>query len=358
MKIDLATLCITPNRSIRQAISQMEVDRLGIVLVVDSQRKLLGTVTDGDIRRALLANLSLDRPVNALLERKAGSRYARPITAPEGTDRDSLLKILQQHNILHLPLVDHEQRVVGLVTKDEFFPAQESAPEAIIMAGGAGIRLRPLTNEIPKPMLPVGDQPLMEHTLEQLRSAGIRHVNVTVHHKSEKITEYFGDGHKFGVDISYVNEDKPLGTAGALGIMGTPAETTLVINGDILTQVDFRAMLTYHREQQADITMAVQIHDVQVPYGVVECDGPVVRAISEKPTLKQFINAGIYLLEPAVYPLIPSGKRFDMTDLIQRLLTDNRLVAAFPIREYWLDVGDLAGYERALEDVKSWNAEQ
>lgn len=354
MHTDLTQLSVAPANSIKQAIVQMEVGRFGIVLVMDSDRRLLGTITDGDIRRALLANLPLDEPVTVLLESKASSPYAQPITAPKSADRDTMLQILQRHNILHLPLVDSEQGVVALVTMDDFLPAKESPLDAVIMAGGEGTRLRPLTDELPKPMLPVGDQPLMEHTLEQLRSAGIKHVNVTVHHKSEKITEYFGDGHGFGMDITYVNEDRPLGTAGALGLMEAPKETMLVINGDILTQVDFRAMLAYHREQQADLTVAVQRHDMMVPYGVVECEGATVLSLSEKPTINLLVNAGIYLLEPTVHRFIPIGERFDMTDLIQRMLAESCRVAAFPISEYWLDVGQPANYQQALEDVKNW----
>ncbi len=355
MYTDLISLCTAVTGSIKQAIAQMEVNRIGIVLVVDSERRLLGTVTDGDVRRALLANLPLDEPVNTLLERKAGTRYSQPITAPEDADRKTLLETMRYHNILHLPLVDREQRVVALVAMEEFLAGTTPPMEAVIMAGGQGVRLRPLTDEMPKPMLPVGDQPLMERTLEQLRSAGIKRVNVTVHHKSDKITEYFGDGRAFGVDISYVNEERPLGTAGALALMDPPQETMLVINGDILTQVDFRTMLAYHREQHSDLTVGVLRQDLQVPYGVLECEGANVQNFSEKPVLSFLVNAGIYLLEPSVHGFIPFGQRFDMTDLIQRLLEEDRRVTAFPISEYWLDVGQLADYKRAMEDVKNWN---
>ena len=354
MHTDLTTLCVGPESSVHQAIAQMDVSRIGIVLVVDAEQKLLGTITDGDVRRAVLANFDLDKQVQALLALKEGSRYAQPITAPAEADRAILLHLLQQHNILHLPLVDKDQRVVALVTRDELAHEEGPPPRAVIMAGGRGGRLLPLTEELPKPMLPVGDRPLMEIIVEQLRAAGIRHVNMTVHHKSDKITQHFGDGREFGVEISYVTEDRPLGTAGALGLIELPQETVLVINGDILTQVDLRAMLAYHREHQADLTMAVQRYDLQVPYGVVECEGVYVRGLAEKPLFNFFVNAGIYLLEPAVYTFIPNGKPYDMTDLIQRLLDEGRTVAAFPIREYWMDIGQPADYEQAQKDVQNW----
>ena len=354
MHTDVKRFCITKDASIQEAVARAESNRLGIVLVVDDGQRLIGTITDGDVRRAILANISSDEPVGVLLASKAGTSYARPITAPVETDSNTLLHVLQQNAILYLPLVDQEQRVVALVTLDEFVAKQEPPLQAVIMAGGAGVRLRPLTDEMPKPMLPIGDRPLMEFTVRQLRDSGIKHLNVAVHHKSEKITEYFGDGREFGVDISYVTEDRPLGTAGALGLMEPPQDTMLVINGDILTQVDFRAMQAYHREQKADITVAVQKYELQVPYGVIECEGTQVRGLSEKPIYKYFVNAGIYLLEPMVYKFIPNGQRYDMTDLIQRVVEEGRMVVAFPVKEYWIDVGQKQDYQQAQEHAKKW----
>lgn len=354
MYTDLTHLSIGPETSIHGAITQMEGNRIGIVLVVDTDRKLLGTITDGDVRRAILANVDLDQPVSVILARKTDSPFAKPITAPANAPRSTFLELLKQHGIHHLPLVDDQQRVVALVTLDEFAPEQPPAMRAVIMAGGMGIRLRPLTEELPKPMLPVGDQPLMERIVNQLRDAKISNVNVSVHHESEKITQHFGDGTEFGVQISYVTEDRPLGTAGALGLMAPPQETVLVINGDILTQVDFRAMQAYHQEHNAELTVAVHQYELQVPYGVVECEEARIRQVSEKPMLKFFVNAGIYLLEPSVYQFIPNGERYDMTDLIQKLLDEGRSVVAFPIREYWSDIGEHSDYQQAQEQVKRW----
>jgi dTDP-glucose pyrophosphorylase len=335
----------------------MDRSRLGVVLVVDEERRLVGTITDGDVRRAILAKVSLETSVAALLTRKAGTKYARPITAPMGQDPAVYLSLLKQHSILHLPLLTEEQRVAGLVTRDDFLPDEQDLPlHAVVMAGGAGRRLHPLTEEIPKPMLPVGDRPLLELIIGQLREAGVRHVKLSTHHKPEKIEAHFQDGRQFGVELSYVTEDRPLGTAGALGLHDPPASTTLVMNGDILTQVDFRAMLRYHKEHEADFTVAVRHYELKVPYGLVECDGSHVRSLSEKPLVSSFVNAGIYLLEPSVYRFIPKGERLDMTELIQRLLNAGRTVVSFPIREHWLDIGQLEDYAQAQEAAKQWEA--
>ncbi len=356
MYTDLTMFCVKGHQALREVVTQMDANRLGIALVIDEDGRLMGTVTDGDVRRAMLANIDPSQPARDLLARKVGTRYERPLTAPIGKDGGIYLNLLKQHNLLYLPLLDEEGRIAGLVTLDEFLPDQTLSLQAVVMAGGSGRRLRPLTDDLPKPMLRVGEQPVLEIIIAQLREAGIRQVKVTTHHKSEKITEHFGDGRGFGVELSYAEEDHPLGTVGGLGLLEAPKETTLVINGDILTQVDFRAMLVYHREHQAELTVAVRQYDLKVPYGVIECDGSTVRRVNEKPVLGFFVNAGIYLLEPSVYRLIPNGQRFDMTDLIQRLLDEGRLVISFPIREYWLDIGQPADYAQAQQGIKSWTA--
>ena len=353
MIVELERFLVAPDSSVREVIACIEGNLKGIALVVDKGRRLIGTVTDGDIRRTILAGTSLDVPVSELLARKADSPYPEPVTARIGAECAALLQLMQERVIRQVPLLDDDGRVAGLVTMDELLPDQALPLQAVIMAGGFGTHLRPLTEELPKPMLPVGDRPLMELIIEQLRQAGIRRVNVATHYLSEKIIEHFGDGHNFGVELSYVTEDRPLGTAGALGLMETPQEPLLVINGDILTRVDFRAMLAYHQEHGADLTVAVRKYDLNVPYGVIESDGVFVRGLAEKPSLSLFVNAGIYLLEPSVHHYIPHDQRFDMTDLIQRLLDEGRPVVSFPILEYWLDIGHHADYAQALEDVKN-----
>lgn len=352
MRTDLEKLCIDLTGTLRNAVSVLDQNRIGIVLVVDAQQHLIGTITDGDVRRAILANLDMDGPLTAVLERKAGTPVARPITAQPGEEPSSYLELLQNHKIQNLPILNKDGRVVGLVTRDEFFSNSILPLQAVVMAGGLGTRLRPLTEDIPKPMLPVGDRPLMEIIIEQLRDAGIQRVNIATHHKSERITSHFGDGRQFGIEVRYVAEDRPLGTAGALGLMEPPQNTLLVINGDILTEINFRSMLDYHREHAADVTVGVRKYDFKLPYGMVQCEGAVVRGLTEKPLLECFVNAGIYLLEPTVHQFIPNGTNFDMTDLIETLLEHDRHVVAFPILEYWLDVGQHDDYARAQADIK------
>ncbi|PYS03037.1 MAG: nucleotidyltransferase [Acidobacteria bacterium] len=350
---DATQFCVRQERSIREVVAQMDKTRIGIALIVDEHQKLVGTVTDGDIRRATLANTDLDQAVSELCKGKAGSKFAKPITAPISADSATCLHLLQEHSILHLPLVDEAGRAAGLAKLSDFVPDDNPRLTAVVMAGGLGTRLRPLTNNTPKPMLPVGDKPLMEITLERFKAAGISRVNIMTHYKAQQITEYFGDGSNHGVEINYVAEDRPLGTAGGLGLLERPDETLLVINGDILTQVDFRAMLTFHREHKASLTAGVRRHQVEVPYGVMDCDGVMVRRVREKPILNFFVNAGIYLLEPVVHSFIPVDKPFDMTDVIDRLIQADRSVVGFPIHEYWLDIGQTIDYERALNDLKT-----
>lgn len=352
MHTDVSAYCVGPDNSVHEAIRRMDATRRGIILVVDTERRLVGTVTDGDIRRAVLNNTDLNEPVRVLLKQKEGTRFATPLTAPVDADQSTLIVLFRRYDIRHLPVVDENQHVVGLVTLDECVAAPTPL-KAVIMAGGFGQRLGSLTEETPKPMLSVGGRPLMELIIEQLRSVGIHDIHITTHHKSEKITEHFGDGQEFGVRLSYITEEKPLGTAGALGLMQLPTETTLVMNGDILTEVDFKSMLAYHREHNADLTMAVRKYELHLPYGVVECDGPSVRQLTEKPAMAFFVNAGIYLLEPGVYEFISPKKRLDMTELIQSLIAAGRLVSSFPIREYWIDIGEYADYEKAQEYMKA-----
>ena len=343
---------VAPDATIRQTMSVINEFFIGIALVVDEARHLLGTITDGDIRRAILAGDGFDVLISELLTRKSGSPYPQPVTAPIGTEPAALLRMMQERVVRQIPLLDEAGRVVDLATLEDLLPREPLPLQAVIMAGGYGTRLRPLTEELPKPLLLVGDRPLMEFTIERLRQAGIRRINVMTHYLAEKIINYFGDGKSWGVELNYVTEDHPLGTAGALGLMEEPDEPLLVINGDILTRLDFRAMLSFHREHGADLTVAVWHYELKVPYGVMECDGPFVRLVREKPNLSFLVNAGVYLLEPSVHHYIPNGERFDMTDLIQRLLEEKRRVVSFPVIEYWLDIGQGADYKQAQEDAQ------
>ncbi len=348
---ELANFAVGMNHSIRDVMERIDRNAKGIALVLDDSRHLIATVTDGDIRRAMLAGLDLDLPVGELLARRAPLPGHGPVIAALGTPDATLLHMMNKHVVRQIPLVDQEGRVADVALLSELVKEYELPLRAVVMAGGYGTRLQPLTDELPKPMLPVGDRPLLELIVEQLREAGIRKVNLTTHYKGEVIANHFKDGQDFGVEIRYVKEDQPLGTAGALSLLEHSDEPLLVINGDILTRVDFRAMLNFHREHEADLTIAVRQYEFNVPYGVVETDGVAVKAFCEKPVVRQFINAGIYLLNPSVCRLIPKLQAYDIPDLVERLLKECRSVVCFPIREYWLDIGKGDHYDQAKADI-------
>src|SRR6266567_2541754 len=227
---ELQALCMPLSGTIRDSVACVDRGGRGIALVVDDQRHLLGTITDGDVRRAMLMAIDLDSPVGLLLERKAGSPYPKPLTSPVGTDSERLLQMMKEQVIYQIPLLDDQERVVDLVTWGELIPNEDLPVNAVIMAGGLGLRMRPMTEDLPKPMLPVGGRALMEHIVQQLQQVGIRQVSVATHFMPEKIVEYFGDGRAFGVELNYVNEDQLLGTGGALGLLPTPLQPLLVIN--------------------------------------------------------------------------------------------------------------------------------
>ncbi len=347
---DIAAVCLQPGATIRRAMEAIDRLATGIALVVDGDGRLIETVSDGDIRRAILAGYPLTKPVSELAT-LAGRPSIVPFVAPASTSRAALLELMARTKLLQIPLVDAEGRVVDLALLKQLSLEPERPIEAVIMAGGFGKRLRPLTEDVPKPMLPVGGRPLLEITLEQLRLAGIRSVTVTTHYLPEKITGHFGDGSRFGVDIRYVQESKPMGTAGALSLLERAEEPMLVVNGDVLTDLDYRAMRQFHAENRAAATVAVAPHEIQIPYGVVEHDGSVVTGISEKPVIRHFVNAGIYLIEPRATKLVPRDAVFNMTDLVERLVRAGERVVVFPVREYWVDVGQHADYQRVQQDI-------
>jgi dTDP-glucose pyrophosphorylase/CBS domain-containing protein len=350
---DVANLFINLESSIREAIECIDGSgRVSIALIVDDAQRLIGTITDGDIRRGILAGLSMNDPVSRLMPIKAQLPRPPLVTAPVDTDPIDFLSIMRENAVKQLPLIDADGRIVDIVILSELLPAPKLPLQAVIMAGGMGTRLKPLTDNIPKPMLSVGGRPIMELILETLQHAGVERVDVSTNYRSSDIVDYFGDGKGFGVELNYIREDRPLGTAGALGLRDRPEGTLLVINGDVLTQVNFGMMLAYHQEHKADITVGVRQYRVQVPYGVIECEGSSVRALKEKPELAFLVNAGIYLLEPSVYDFISKGEHLDMTELIQKLLDNGRPVTSFPIIEYWIDIGQPADYQRAQEDAR------
>lgn len=352
MTIEVGPLLLPRSASIRNAMATIDLhNEIGIALIVEDGGRLVATVTDGDIRRAILAGLDLDGSIEELLRRQRSEPGPHPVTAAAGTLPSDILHLMNRHDIRHVPIVDGDNRPIDIALLRELAEEAEPALRAVVMAGGFGTRLRELTQTTPKPMLPIGERPLLERIVDQLRSAGVRRVNLATHYRSEQIAAHFGDGSSFGVEIGYVTEEQPLGTAGALGLLDASDEPLLVINGDVLTDVDFRALLTFHRETEADMTVAVRPCELRMPFGVVETSASFVTGITEKPSLRLFVNAGIYLLEPGVQLLVPEGERCDMPELIQRVLDEGRRVASFPLHEYWLDIGRVEDYERAQRDA-------
>lgn len=355
---NLSEICIPPDAPVRVALEKIDRNGTGMVLMVDDAGKLLATVTDGDLRRGLLHGANLETPVCKTWGLSPEQHRAEPVTGSIDADPAALLAVLRERAVRQLPLLDATGKVAGLAALENLLPSEAVPIEAVIMAGGFGTRLKPLTDAVPKPMLHVGDKPILERIVNQLQQSGVHRVQMTTHYRPDAIKDHFGDGSSFGLDIDYVTEDQPMGTAGALGLIEESDEPILVMNGDILTRVDLRAMIAFHREHNAELSVAVRQYDVPVPYGVINCDGAYVQSVEEKPVLKFFVNAGIYLLEPSARRSIPKGRRFDMTDLIQALNAEKRAVVAFPIVEYWLDIGQHVDFERAQEDVKTWEANQ
>lgn len=347
---DISQLTVSVGSVIEEAMLAIDRGRHGIALLVDGGGRFVATITDGDIRRAILAGATPSSPIELTIKHHPPDQ-GPSVVATVGTPTSTLLALMQARLVKAVPVLDSQGRAVELALLEEALPTGIGIL-ALVMAGGYGMRLRPLTSDIPKPMLLVSGKPVLAHILEQLVQAGIRHVVISTHHKPEVITSYFGDGSDHGISIRYIHEENPTGTAGALRLMDKPVEPLLVINGDILTRVDLRAAVWFHRENRADMTVAVRMHGLQVPYGVVELDGSRITQLVEKPTVKSFVNAGIYILEPTVFSQIKRAglERYDMTDLICELLLQNHFVAAFPIMESWIDIGLPSDYARAEEE--------
>jgi len=343
--------CVASEDSIRTVMLCIDRNASGIALVVDGHLKLLSVVTDGDIRRAILAGIDLDLPVQAALDLRAQvEEYRGPVTAPAGSSPEQLRALMEERSVRQVPLVNAEGRVAGLVTDRDVLSREPLPVTAVVVAGGLGQRLRPLTESTPKPLLPIGDRPLMQHTIERLTSWGISRLVVSTRYHADKIKQHFGDGRRYGVEISYLTESQPLGTAGALREIADTGRPLLVINGDIITRTDFGAMYRFHRDREAVLTVGVKEYNTRVPYGVIETRGDLVLAVLEKPKKHFLVNAGIYVVEHAALRHIPASDRFDMTDLIAALCHAHQRVVAFPICEYWLDVGQPADYEQAQHD--------
>ncbi len=338
----------SPSTPLLDVMRTLDSSTLQIVLVVNENRQLLGTVTDGDIRRGILAGISVEAPVEKIMNKT-------PRVCSANDSRETILSLMRTKKLHQIPLVDKDMRVKGLEVIDELIQNGERDNWVVLMAGGYGSRLRPHTDNCPKPLLEVGESPILEIIIKELRKYGLRKFYISLHYKKEMIRDYFGDGSKWDVRIEYIQEKKKLGTAGALGLL--PEKTTsplLVMNSDLLTNVNYSLLFDYHREHESSATMCVREYTVQVPFGVAKLDKHKLVSIEEKPSQQFFVNAGIYILEPSVLNLITPDQHLDMNELLEQLLQRKQQVSVFPIREYWLDVGRETDLEQANREYPEY----
>lgn len=338
---------LSPERPMREAIQMLERDADKICVIVDPEGRVIGTVTEGDIRRGLLKGAGIDTPVREIMN-------AEPAIAPLSTPREALERVRRGRNIVHIPLVDEGGRFAGLAGQRGSDISDVADFPVVLMAGGKGVRLRPLTQTTPKPMLKLGSRPILEMILAQLRDDGFRRIYLAVNYLAHVIEDHFGDGSAFGLDITYLREDKPAGTAGALSLVPPGQQRTLfVMNGDLLTSLSLRRVLAAHREAGCPLTVCARTHTQSVPFGVLYTDAKGrLTHVEEKPVQQFLVNAGIYALEPEVLARVPPERPLDMPELIQGLLDDGGGVNVFAMHETWLDIGRHADFQQAVDLVE------
>lgn len=337
---------ISPSQPIVDAMRIIDTSALQIALAVDEASRLVGVVTDGDIRRGILKGLQLEAPVSEIMVRDFTFAHA-------SASKEEIVSLMKQKELLQIPVLDDDRRVVNLMMLVQLINMPQTDNWVVLMAGGLGNRLRPLTNDCPKPMLKVNNQPILEIIVDNLIKHGFERFIIAVNYKAEMIESHFGDGSNWNVKIEYLRENKAMGTAGALSILPErPSYPLLVLNADLLTNINFRQLLDFHHAHKAQATMCVRDYRLQVPFGVVNLDRYRISGVDEKPTHHFFVNAGIYVLSPEVLDFIPRDVAYDMTTLFQDLIAAGQETAAFPIREYWMDIGHPDDYERANSEYR------
>jgi dTDP-glucose pyrophosphorylase len=337
----LLSLTIGPEVTVKEALAAIDRSRRQIALVVDGDRKLIATVTDGDVRRGILSGIDLDGPVSQVMHRT-------PTTVRRGEKAEALRALIRSRKLQHVPVLDSEGRLVDLATVDELFGVAPKDTQVVLMAGGKGMRLRPLTETLPKPMLPVGGKPLLEQIISVFSEQGFHRISISVNYRREIVMDHFGDGTRFGVEIDYIEEDSPLGTAGALSLLkNRPDRPFIVMNGDLLVNLRFADLLGFHVDLGAAATLVVREYQQQVPYGVVRESGGLLTAIEEKPTQSFYVNGGIYVLNPEALDQIRAGATLDMPTLLASLAQSGLKVGVYPLTEYWRDIGRIDDLEAA-----------
>jgi dTDP-glucose pyrophosphorylase len=341
---NLGDVLLARDDTVRRAIEVIDKGAVQVGLVVDENRKLLGTVTDGDIRRGLLKGVTLDDSVSSVMN-------VDFIFVSEAVSRVEAVALMASESLLQLPVIDDGGRVIDLIFRNDDAECETFENWVVLMAGGEGRRLLPLTESLPKPMVHVGGKPMLETVLERCRDYGFRKFYISVNYRGQQIMEYFGDGSNWNVEIRYLNEDRPLGTAGSLAeLPKQPLDPIVVVNGDVLSEVDLPSLLRFHNAHDAVATMGIRVHETQIPFGVVQIDGVRMESVIEKPVMTQFVNAGVYVLNPQLLETIPQGERLDMTQLLNSTSLNGSKVIVFPIHEHWLDVGTHISLEQANDD--------
>jgi dTDP-glucose pyrophosphorylase len=332
---------LSEKATLQQAIRNLDETGLQVVLTIDTDGALSGTLTDGDIRRGLIRGLTLESSIETII-------YRNPLVVPPEMGTDVVLHLMQANKIHQLPVIDDERKVVGLHLWDDLGLPEKLPNLMVIMAGGQGQRLHPHTENCPKPMLPVSGKPMLEHIIDRAKSQGFEKFVIAIHFLGHVIEEHFGDGSDWGVSIDYLREEAPLGTAGAIGLLDPkPDAPFLVSNGDVLTDIHYGELLAFHVRHAAAATMAVRLHEWEHPFGVVHTEGVDIVGLEEKPVSRSHINAGIYVLDPAVFPLLRADERCDMPTLFTRLQDDDARTIVYPMHEPWLDIGHAADLSRA-----------
>ncbi|MGE6433030.1 nucleotidyltransferase family protein [Shewanella baltica] len=346
MTTNFENILISPDVKIRDALKVIDREAIHAVLVVLECNKLIGLVTDGDIRRGLINGIGLDEPVTEVMN-------ISPTSAASSMSNEALKLMMQKKKILLLPIIDENGRLINVKTLHETLEIEKRENPVFLMAGGFGTRLRPLTDTCPKPMLKIGGKPMLETLINHFKSHGFYKFYISTHYLPEVIMDYFGDGSQYDIEIRYVHEDTPLGTGGALSLLpkSLPQLPLIMINGDILTNVDFRKVLDFHNENKTDATMCVRDYEIKVPFGVIEGVGNEISNIVEKPTYRYFVNAGIYVISHRVIESLICNEYLDMPTLFEKLKANGDKTLKFPIYEYWLDVGRHDDFNRAQIDI-------
>lgn len=336
---------ITKELSIREVLSRLDQLALdSILFLIDENKKLIGALTDGDIRRGLIKGLGLEDNISEFIQND-------PKFFGKDTFSLSQMREWREKNFKIIPVLNDENQIIDIVN----FRLQKSylPIDGVIMAGGKGTRLRPLTLDIPKPLLKIGDKPIIEYNIDRLNQFGVHNLTITIKYLGDQLIEYFGDGVQKEMSIKYLEEDEPLGTIGAVGLIEHfHNDYILVMNSDLLTNIDFEDIFGELYEKEGDMIVATTPYEVEIPYGVIETNGEEITALVEKPTYTYYSNAGIYIFKKEVASLIPKNEHFNATDLMEILIKNGRKVLHYEFLGYWLDIGKHHDFEKAQKDVR------